>query len=59
MNGVLTDGTTAGVCMNGMMTGVLLDGTKVANKRMTHPLAHFHLEVLISVPCAARRDLNG
>ena len=28
--------------MNGMMTGVLLDGTKVGNKRMTLPQAHFH-----------------
>ena len=30
--------------MNGMMTGVLLDGTKVGNKRMTLPQAHFRLE---------------
>ena len=29
--------------MNGMMTGVLLDGTKVGNKRMTLPQAHFSL----------------
>ena len=36
--------------MNGMMTGVLLDGTKVGNKRMTLPQAHFHLEVWMSVP---------
>ena len=34
--------------MNGMMTGVLLDGTKVGNKRMTLLQAHFHLEVRIS-----------
>ena len=27
---------TAGVWMNGMMTGVLLDGMKVVNERMTH-----------------------
>ena len=32
--------------MNGMMRGVLLDSTKVGNKRMTLPQAHFHLEVL-------------
>ena len=36
--------------MNGMITGVRLDGTKVVNKRMTIPQAHFHLEFLISVP---------
>ena len=35
---------------NGMMTVVRLDGTKVCEKRMTIPHAHFHLEVLISVP---------
>ena len=29
--------------MNGMMTRVLLDGTKVGNKRMTLPQAHFPL----------------
>ena len=33
----------AGVMMNGMMTGVRLDGTKVGNKRMTIPEAHFSL----------------
>ena len=32
--------------MNEMTTGVLLDHTKVGNKRMTLPQAHFHLEVL-------------
>ena len=35
--------------MNGMMFGVRLDGTKVVNKRVTIPQAHFHVEVLISV----------
>ena len=40
----------AGVMMNGMMTGVRLDGTKVVNKRVTIPQGHFHLKVLISVP---------
>ena len=49
----------AGVLMNGMMTGVLLDGTKVGNKRMTLPQAHFHLEVWMSVPPFVRSDLNG
>ena len=44
------NGMVAGVMMHGMMIGVRLDGTKVANKRMTIPQAHFHLEVLISVP---------
>ena len=38
------------VMMNGMMTGVRLVGTKVGNKRMTIPQAHFHLKVLIFVP---------
>ena len=39
--------------MNGMMagvmmlTGVRLDGTKVVNKRVTLPHAHFHVEVWI------------
>ena len=35
-DGVLTNGTTAGFWMNGMMTGVLLDGMTIVNKRMTH-----------------------
>ena len=30
------NGTTAGVWMNGMMIGVVLDGMKIANKRTTH-----------------------
>ena len=45
MSGVMTNG----VIMNGMMIGVLLDGTKVVNKRVTIAQAHFHVEVLISV----------
>ena len=45
--------------MNGMMTGVLLDGTKVGNKRMTLPQAHFHWEVWMSVPHVVRSGLNG
>ena len=36
--------------MKGMMTGVPLDGTKVVNKRVTLPQAHFRLEVWMSVP---------
>ena len=43
MNGVLTNGTTASVTMNGMMTGVLLDGTKVGHKRVTLPQSSFSL----------------
>ena len=35
-NGLLTNGTTAGDWMNGMMTGVLLDGMMIVNKRTTH-----------------------
>ena len=48
-----------GFSMNGMMTGVLLDGTKVGNKRMTLPQAHFYLEVWMSVPPVVRSGLNG
>ena len=40
MVGIVMNGT-AGVLMSGMMTGVLLDGTKVGH----FPQAHFHLEV--------------
>ena len=53
------NGMTAGVMMNGMMTGVREDGTKVANKRMTVPQTHFHLEVWISVPGVVRSSLSG
>ena len=45
--------------MNGMKTGVLLDGMKVGNKRMTLLQAHFYSEVWISVPREVRSDLNG
>ena len=38
------NGTMAGVSMSGL-TGVLLDGTKVGNKRMIFSQAHYHLEV--------------
>ena len=44
---------------NGMMTGVLLDGTKAGNKRTTLPQAHFHLEVWMSVPPVVRSGSNG
>ena len=44
--------------MNGMITGVLLDGTEVEIKRMTLPQAHYHLEVWMSVP-VVRSGLNG
>ena len=53
------NGMMAGIVINGMMTGVRLDGTKVGNKRMTLSEAHFHLEVLISVPPVVRLGLNG
>ena len=59
MVGMVTNGTMTGVLMNGMMTGVLLDGTKVGNKRMTLPQAHFHMEVLMSVPPVVRSGLSG
>ena len=59
MVGMVTNGTRAGVLRNAMMTGVPLDGTKVGNKRMTLPQAHFRLEVWMLVPRAVRRDLNG
>ena len=45
--------------MSDMMTGVLLDGMKVGNKRMTLPQAHFHLEFWMSVPPVVRSGLNG
>ena len=51
--------TMAGVLMNGMMTGVLLDDTKVGNIRMTLLPFHFHLEVWILVPPVVRSGLNG
>ena len=57
--GVLTNGTMAEVLMNGMVTGVLLDGTKVGNTRMTLLQAHIHLEVWMSVPPAVRRGSSG
>ena len=38
------NGTTAGIWMNGMMTGVRLDGMKILNKHVTHLQAHFHLK---------------
>ena len=58
MVGMVTNGTMAGVLLNGMMTGALLVGTKVGNKCMTLPQAHFHLEVWMSVPPAVRSGLN-
>ena len=36
INGDVTNGTTAGVKMNGTMTGVMLDGMEIASKRATH-----------------------
>ena len=59
MVAIVTNGTTAGAWMNVMMTGVLLDGTKVGNKRMTLPQAHVHLEVWMSVPPVVRSGWNG
>ena len=59
MAGVVMNGMMAGVMMHGMMIGVRLDGTKFVTKRVTNPQSHFHLEVLISVPGAVRRGLNG
>ena len=53
------NGTMAGVLMNPMMTGVLLDGTKVGNKRITLPQTHAHSEVWMSVPPVVRSGLNG
>ena len=44
--------------MSGMRTGVLLDGVKIANKRMTLPQAHFRMEVWMSVPPVVRSGLN-
>ena len=50
---------TVGVSMSGMMTGILLDGTKVVIKCMTLPQALFRLEVWMSVPPPVRRGLSG
>ena len=59
MAGVSMNGMMARVLMSGMMTGVPLDGTKVGNKRMTLPQAHFRLEVWMSVPPVVRSGSNG
>ena len=59
MDGVFTIGTMAGELMNGMMTGVLSDGTKIGNKRLTLLQNHFLLEVWMSVPRVVRSGLNG
>ena len=50
MVGTVTTRTVVRVLMSGMMTRVQLDGTKVGNKRMIPPQAHFHLEFRILVP---------
>ena len=42
----LYERTMAVVLMNGMMTGVVLNGTKVGNKHMSQLQAHFHLKAL-------------
>ena len=56
MVGMVTNGTMAGVSMSEMMTGVLLDGTKLGNKRMTLPQAHFSLAGLdVSLPSSPKR----
>ena len=52
-------GTIVGRVTNGTMAGVLMNGiTKVGNKRMRLPQAHFHLEVWMSVPPVVRGGLN-
>ena len=58
MVGSVTNATMAGVSMSGMTTGVLLDGNKVGNRRMTLPQAHFRLEVWIPGPPAVRNGLK-
>ena len=52
-------GMVAGVVMNGMMTGVRLDGTKVVNKRLTIPQAHFHLTFGCQCQPVSEEVLNG
>ena len=52
----MTNETMVGVTMSGMMTGVLLNGTKVGNK---FPQAHFRLEVWMSVPPVFRSGVSG
>ena len=43
-NGALMKGTTTGVWMNGMIKGVVLDGTKIANEGVAQLQAHCHLK---------------
>ena len=43
-----TDRKLVSQVWSGMMIGVMLDGTKVGNKRMTLPQSHFHVEVVRS-----------
>ena len=45
--------------LNGMMIGVLLDGKRVGNKRMTLPHVRSHLEVWMSVPPVVRSGSIG
>ena len=59
MDGMVTNGTMVGVSIGGMMTGVLLDGTKVGNKRVALPQTRVRLEVWMSVPPVVRSGLNG
>ena len=59
MVGLVTNGTMAEVSMGGMMVEVLVDGTKVGNKRMTLPQAHVHLELWMSVRPVVRSVSNG
>ena len=41
------------------MTGLLLDGMKVGDKRMILLQTHFHLEVWKSVPPVVQNGLSG
>ena len=55
MVGFVTNGTMAGVRMKGMTTVVLLDGTKVGNKRMTLPQAQFLLGLVVNATSSPKR----
>ena len=44
-----------GVSMNGMMAGVLLNGAKLGNKRMTLPQVHFHSGLDVSATSSPKR----
>ena len=59
MVGTVTSGTIGWSFDEWKMIGVLLDGTKVGNQRMTLPQALSRSEVWMSVPPIVRRGSSG